>query len=136
MEPFEKDQLSQNELDALLREWKAPAAPAGLRASLFGAPRPWWQRFWTVSLRVPLPVACALALLAGVAVWRVSRPQPAPPAPPAQVVVRTERVEVPVDRVVTRYVSQPPPPSGLTFKELRPVSELRPVIIRSNDAKN
>jgi hypothetical protein len=134
MEPFEEDQLTPGELDSLLREWKSPAAPARLRAAVFAEHRPWWVRLWTVSIRVPLPVACCLGMLIAAGIWRMSRPAP----PPAAVVVRTQRVEVPVvhDRIVTKYVYRKSPEGGLTFKELRPVSELRPVIIRSDDAKN
>ena len=50
MEPFEKDELSDQELDGLLREWTAPAAPARLRAAVFGPPRPRWQRLWRASI--------------------------------------------------------------------------------------
>jgi hypothetical protein len=134
MEPFEEDQLSQNELDALLRQWKSPAAPERLRAAVIPPRRPWW----TISIRVPLPVACCLVLLIAAGVWRMSRPVPPPLAPAPTVLVRTERVEVPVehDRVITKYVYRTPPTGGLTFKELRPVSELRPRIIRSEGAKN
>ena len=97
------------------------------------------MRLWSVSVRVPLPVACCLAVLLAAGIWRMLRPAP---APAESVVVRTERVEVPVqvpvghDRVITKYVYRRPPSTGLTFKELRPVTELRPVIIRSNDEKN
>lgn len=139
MEPFEEDRLTQSELDALLREWKTPTAPSRLRAGVFPEAPPWWLRLWRGSVRIPLPVACCLGVLLAAGAWRLLRP--APPTP-ASVVVRTERVEVPVrvpvehDRVITKYVYRRPPSTGLTFKELRPVTELRPVIIRSNDEKN
>src|SRR5258708_38231071 len=102
MEPFEQDELSESELDRLLGAWNAPAAPARLRCALFPESRaPWWRRFWTFA--VPLPVACCLALVIAVAAWRW--PRTAPPVPP-QVLVKTERVEVPVtqERVITKYV--------------------------------
>jgi hypothetical protein len=144
MEPFEKDELSDAELDQLLRSWTAPAAPARLRAAVIPASSaPWWRRVWTMSIPVPLPVACCLALVIAVGVWRWTRPaMPVAPVAP-QVLVKTERVEVPViqDRVVTKYVYKKEPPAqpavhGLNFEELRPVAELRPRIIRSGDAKN
>src|SRR5580698_652125 len=102
MEPFEKDELQDRELDGLLQQWRAPQAPARLRQAVFPMPsRPWWLRVWTASIRVPLPVACALllALALGVSLWL--RPLPAP-----RTVIKTERVEVPViqERVVTRTV--------------------------------
>jgi hypothetical protein len=133
MEPLEHDELSQSELTGMLQEWEAPEAPARLRAAVFPhADAPWWRRLWHASIRVPLPVACALAALAGVLALRV----PKPPAP--TVVVRTERVQVPVERerIVTRYIYRQAPSHGLTFQELRPVAELRPRIIRRNDAQN
>lgn len=115
MEPFEPDELPQHELfpqqelDELLSQWQAPAPPASLRAKLFPeSARPWWRRVWTVSVRVPLPVACCLAVLFAVVVWRAAR-------------------RIPV-------VQQPP--RVLTFEELRPVVELRPRIIRSGHVQN
>ena len=141
MEPFEKDELSDAELDHILRSWNAPAAPARMRAALFPASAaPWWKRFITMSIPVPLPVALCLAFLIAAGVWRWTRPV-APVAP--QVLVKTQRVEVPVvqDRVVTKYVYRNAPAArsavhGVGFDELRPVTELRPRIIRSGNAKN
>jgi hypothetical protein len=138
MAPSEEDRLSLDELDVVLREWKSPAAPARLRAAVFPQQRPWWMRPWSVSVRVPLPVACALALAIGAVFWRLSGRAPVPPAPPPQAVVRTERVEVPVvrDQESTKYVYVQSQTVALTFNELRPVSDLRPKIHRSGDAKN
>jgi|SRR5450432_476746 hypothetical protein len=108
MDPFEKDELSEPELDRLLGEWNAPAAPARLRAAVFTESRtPWWRRLWTLS--VPLPVACGMALLIAAGVWWWPRPVTPP----------TERVE-----------------SEFDIHGLRPVAELRPRIIRSGNAKN
>jgi hypothetical protein len=80
-------------------------------------------------------VALGLILVLGVVATR--RPQPPPPL----VVVKTERVEVPVvrERVVTKLVYQQAPvnlPAVLTFRELKPVAELRPRIIRSAHVEN
>src|SRR5689334_21931674 len=77
--------LSDSELEALLPEWKTPAAPARLRGALFPElARPWWTRLWTASIRIPVPVAvCALILLAAV-LWRW----------PARVVPADRRIEV------------------------------------------
>jgi hypothetical protein len=129
MEPFEQDELSEQELNGLLREWKAPEAPARLRAAVFsGPPRPWWQRLWRTSIHIPVPVACCLVLLLAVAAWRGSS-RPAP-----RVIVRTERVEIPVvqDRVVTKTVYRDRLPSN----QLQPVAELRPRIIRRGHVQN
>jgi len=136
MEPFREDELSEQELDALLPEWKAPPAPAHLRASVFpSASRPWWRNLWSLSIRVPLPVAAMVAIVVALASWRgtfIVAPR---------VTVRTERVEVPVfkDRVVTRtvyrdrIVQAPRAPQGRNAHELQPVAELRPIIIRSEE---
>jgi hypothetical protein len=135
MDQFENKGLPDGELDELLASWKSPQVPARLRAALFPArPAPWWRAIWSISFRVPLPVACALGVLMAGGVWRwVSAPAP-------RVVIRTERVEVPVvkkeivtqtvyrDRVV-RLPSQ-------DNNQLQPVAELRPRIIRRQNAEN
>jgi hypothetical protein len=136
MEPFKEDELSEQELDALLPEWKAPLAPAHLRASVFpSVSRRWWRNLWSLSIRVPVPVAAMVAIVVVLAAWRGTLTV----AP--RVIVRTERVEVPVfkDRVVSRtvyrdrIVQASPVPQGRNAHELQPVAELRPVIIRSGE---
>jgi len=134
MEPFEKDELSDRELDALLPQWKAPEAPARLKAAVFPPrARPWWLAVWSASFRVPVPVACALLLGLAFAAARWTRP-----LPPPRVIVRTERVEVPViqERVVTRTVYRTPkaPAPATASVAWRPVQELNPRIIRSGHA--
>jgi hypothetical protein len=134
MEPSENDRLTDRELDSLLQQWNAPSAPARLRAALFpGTSRRWWQRLWHVSIRVPVPVAACLAIAFGLAAWRWSMP-----AHP-QVVVKTERVEVPVtkERVVTKTVYRDRcATQGLDIQALQPVAELRPRIIRRRNVEN
>jgi hypothetical protein len=136
MEPFENDELSQAELDAVLKQWQSPEPPARLKAAVFPEAAPWWRRVWGFSIPLPLPVACGIAAMIAVGAWLIPRPAPAPRQP--EVVVRTERVEVPVEheRVVTRYVYRNAPSHALTFEELKPVAELRPRIIRSGDGHN
>jgi hypothetical protein len=56
--------------------------------------------WWAASIRIPIPVAIALVLLLLAGVWQVNRP--APPAPVVEV----------------------------SFRELQPVKELKPRIIR------
>ena len=71
MEPFDKDPLSDQELDELLPEWKAPAAPAHLKAAIFPERRSWWQQIWSASIRLPLPAAVCLTLaFVGIAIWQ------------------------------------------------------------------
>jgi hypothetical protein len=82
MEPLNEDELSDRELDAILREWTAPPAPASLRASIFPvASRPWWRNLWTASIRIPLPAAIAMAMVLAVVAW----PWIGPAAPQANV---------------------------------------------------
>jgi hypothetical protein len=139
MEQPEKNHLSDRELDALLAEWKAPQAPAHLRAALFPeAAKPWWLRACKASIRVPLPIAACLAVVLSLAAWRWSVPAP------ARVEIRTERVEVPVveERVVTktvyrdRVVPSRASVTGSNRQGLQPVAELRPRIIGRGNAQN
>lgn len=114
MQPSENDELTDRELDALLPAWKAPAAPARLRAALFPeGPAPWWRRLWSASVRIPVPVACCLAVLLALAVWRWFTPR---------TIYR--------DRIV------PVAAAGSDPSQLRPVTELRPRIVRSGDVQN
>ena len=106
---FENDELTDAELDRLLAQWQAPRAPEGMRRALFGAARPWYVRVWTVSIRVPLPAALALLLALGFFVVEMRRAAPAPAA-----------------------IQNAP----LGFKELHPVAELKPRIIRGTHADN
>jgi hypothetical protein len=108
---FENDELTDRELDALLERWQTPVAPAGMRSAFFGAAKPWYARWWTASIRVPLPAALALLLALGffVIAGRRTAPTPAPAA-----------------------IQNAP----LGFKELHPVAELKPRIIRGTHADN
>jgi hypothetical protein len=125
------------ELRGLLREWQIAPVPASLEQRVLGARRTWWRFLLGGYIRVPVPVACCLiVLIAAGGRWA----KPAPPLPP-HLVVKTERVEVPVvrDRVITKfvYINGPAPAQptehGLTFHELKPVAELRPRIIRGRN---
>jgi hypothetical protein len=114
MEPLDDRELPDRELDGMLRQWKAPEAPARLRAAVFPqASGPWWRTMWSASIRVPVPVACGLIVLLGL-LWR------AVPGS-TRVVVRTETVQAPVAERQAKA------------RELRPVAELRPRIIRGPD---
>jgi hypothetical protein len=108
VEPLDRDDLTDQELDALLREWKAPEAPARLRAALFpNALRPRWKTLWTASIRIPVPAACCLALLLlAAAVYR--------------------------DRVTYARALK----EQANIQTLQPVDELRPRILRSMYVSN
>jgi hypothetical protein len=112
MEPIEHRNLTDRELDGMLQRWKAPEAPARLHAALFPAPdMPWWRR----SIRIPLPVAACLMLLLLAGVWRSLSPR---------------------ERVVTQIVYREHAAGTVSFRDLRPVTELRPRIIRRGHAEN
>lgn len=132
--------MTDDELSKLLSAWKSPAPPADLRAGIFPArKRPFWHRLLVSSIPVPVPAAVCLAVLLGAGVWRWVNP------PPPRLIVRTERVEVPVvqERVVTKvvYRDRPVPRERTAARPQRPfilhgfqpVDELRPRIIRSNN---
>ena len=92
--------LDDKELNAMLQEWKAPPAPANLRAAIFPEV-PWWRGALAAEIRIPIPFAVAALLLLFAGIW-LFRPAPSPPAS-------------------TQLI---------TFRELRPVDELKPRIIR------
>ncbi len=130
MEPFERDELQEHELEGMLRQWRAPQVPARLRLAVFPQPsRPWWLRLWATSVRVPLPLACALMLALGASL------RPRPVAPP-RTVIKTERVEVPSiqERVVTRIVFRDR--KVASPKTWRPVAELHPRIISGGNERH
>ena len=110
MEPDRKE-LTDGELDNMLGEWKTPPSPARLREAIFGpAPAHWWRRMWAQSIRVPLPVAAGIVVLLAAGAWRWAIP------------AKRERVVEPAQVV--------------SFREFRPVTELRPRIIRRERAKD
>ncbi len=112
MEPFDKDELTEQELNDMLPAWSTPEMPATLKARIF--PKPWWQKMWTASIRVPIPVACALfLLLAAVAVQSLRREGKPRPEPGPRAVA----------------------PNGQSVAAVawRPVTELHPRIIRGGN---
>ena len=71
MEPLDRDELSNEELDRVLRAWTAPTGSGVLKAAIFGsAGRPWWWKLWTASVRIPAPALLILAVLLGIAFSR------------------------------------------------------------------
>ncbi|HVW10196.1 MAG TPA: hypothetical protein VHC90_16530 [Bryobacteraceae bacterium] len=64
-----------NKLSELLKEWQLPGAPASLDARVLAPRKPWWMH----SIRIPVPLAFAIAAaLVFMAVALLRRP-PAPP---------------------------------------------------------
>ena len=118
MEKREQSDLTNPELDVLLREWKTPVAPAGLRSALF--PRqlvPWYRRWFAASIRVPVPVAVVLSVLLVLSAWLWGSTKES-----------AHRVSV------RDSIASAAPP--FIFQGFSPVAELRPRIIRSHDAPN
>ncbi len=81
------DRHDDAQLRGLLREWQVPDAPASLAQRVLEAqrvlgsrvkPARWWHFLLSGYIRVPVPVACALAVLLSVAMWRVSVRPPGP----------------------------------------------------------
>jgi len=117
MQPSDNDELTDRELDAILPDWKVPGAPARLRAAVFpDVPTPWWWRVWSVSIRIPLPVACLLAMALVLAAWRWFTPR----------TIYRDRL-VPGTAIAA---------AGPDASQLRPVTELQPRIIRSDNVQN
>jgi hypothetical protein len=59
--------LNENELNQLLRKWEAPPAPGTLRARVLPPQKSWWSWLLTGTVRIPVPIALAAAVL--VALW-------------------------------------------------------------------
>ena len=68
MEPKNDPQLR-----SLLKEWKAPAAPASLEQRVLAGHQTWWQFLIRGYVRVPVPVVCCLVVLMGAGVWASAR---------------------------------------------------------------
>ena len=100
--------LDDRELSALLREWKAPEAPAHLVAPKRVSRQPWWRWLATGTIRVPVPVGLAAAVLAAVWLYSgVTRRQPVVDAPSAvhQPVVSLADFQ-PVEEIRLRVVGE------------------------------
>ena len=65
------------ELRSLLKEWTAPPLPPSLERRVLR--RSWWRVLLGGYIRVPIPVACGLAILMIATAWHRARPQPPSP---------------------------------------------------------
>jgi hypothetical protein len=77
MEPLDDKDLSE-----LLREWEAPRAPRGLWRRVNARRGSWWRWLLTGSIRVPVPVGAAVAILAAIWIYSTSAPDVTTPPPP------------------------------------------------------
>lgn len=108
---------------------EVPDPLAQLRQAVFGR----WRAVWGASIHVPVPMIALAALVLAIGFWQWSRRVVVRESPP-RVQVKTVRVEVPVVKkeVVTRLVYRDRNSRQADEdRELRPVAELRPRIIRS-----
>ena len=78
--------LNEDELNTLLREWHTPPAPGGLPMPGRGR-RPWWKSILMGSIRVPMPLGAALAVILLVLAIQALRTRPAAGADSFQPVV-------------------------------------------------
>jgi hypothetical protein len=97
MEPLDEKELKQ-----LLRQWEAPAAPPTLKARVLPAKAPWWNWLLSGSVRVPVPVALAAALLLALWIYH-SRP--------------------------ATGLSHDPQPQTVSLSDFKPVKQLEPVLV-------
>jgi len=73
--------LNDHELNRLLKQWSAPAAPASLAQRVLPRHTNWWQWLYHGTIRVPVPVGLAiLALLAAFLFFRAPLRVAGPPA--------------------------------------------------------
>jgi len=108
--------LNDKELNQLLREWQAPAAPPTLARRMPPPRLRWWRWLWSGSIRMPVPVGItALAALALFFYFRPPRPAPA------------------LQSVVTKPgVVQPR--GTVSLADFQPVKQLEPRVIgRANE---
>ena len=94
--------LNENELNQLLRKWEAPAAPPTLTSGfLEKRESSWWRWLLTGTVRIPVPVALAVAAV--VAIW-IYHSRPAAPHRVAQ-------------------------PGTVSLADFKPVRQLQPVVV-------
>ncbi len=72
--------LDDRELNHLLQQWKAPAAPVTIEQRVLPRPESWWRWLFVGAIRVPVPVALAMvAVLALLFYFRTpDKPKPVP----------------------------------------------------------
>ena len=66
------EQQNDSELHDLLREWKVPAAGPSLESRVLKTNRRWWRVLVHGYIRVPVPVACGVAVLMLGGAWRLA----------------------------------------------------------------
>lgn len=65
---------SEARLKEVLQEWQAPPVPESLAQRVLHRKDPWWRFLLAGYIRVPVPVACCVAIVVIFAAWRSVRP--------------------------------------------------------------
>jgi hypothetical protein len=148
--------MRDEELRGVLEAWRAPNVPRSTDARVLAAYRQqsprtasFWSRLLKTKIAVPVPVfaAAVLLVLASVPLMLVALrpsststesplPQPSASAPSEVVVV--ERVEVPVERIVTRVVyveKERRRKPAATRRPATPLSDEKTARVAKNDAE-
>jgi hypothetical protein len=123
----ERETGRDEKLRRLLARWSAPPVPEGMDNRVLAAYRrragsgqPWWKRFFTASVRVPLPVAVGVLLLLIVTAALARRP--APPAPTAGTAAPSEPVQA------VRH-AEAPVVTGTSLAGFQPVTEVTATVV-------
>jgi hypothetical protein len=79
MQPNDDSRQQDSQLSDVLQEWQAPATPGSLEQRVLAVsrtttPQPWWRFLLNGYIRVPVPVACCVAVVVIFAAWRSVRP--------------------------------------------------------------
>ena len=80
MQPNDDVRQEDSRLTEVLREWQAPATPSSLEKRVLESLREpalqqaWWRFLINGYIRVPVPVACCVAVVVIFAAWRSVRP--------------------------------------------------------------
>jgi hypothetical protein len=115
------------ELSKLLARWAAPPLPEGMDERVLAAYRkrtstaaPWWERLFTSSVHLPLPVAVGLLMLFIVTAVLALRPTPAPP---------TAGTAGPSAPVQAAQSMDPPVVTRTSLAGFEPVSEVTATVL-------
>ncbi|MCG6926903.1 MAG: hypothetical protein LJF30_16545 [Acidobacteria bacterium] len=123
----EREIVRDEKLRAVLRQWEPPVVPEGMDERVMeayrrerGTAEPFWKRWLSTSIRVPVPVALVVALLLIFTAALALRPASPPPqavTPDTSGPVRAAQQAVPV---VT----------GTSLAGFQPVTEITASVVR------
>jgi len=91
MQPNDDLRQDDAQLREVLKEWRAPETPHSIESRVLASRRPWWRFLINGYIRVPVPLACCLAVLMLFAAWRsVRAPQAGAPCSIAEQPVKCD----------------------------------------------